>query len=82
VETVEKSQNDFPTVPTALGKLSAKSAASFPQFPQLGGWFIHKNQKQKTTPSASNSLSEGGESLDLRFLQIIQEASSLKARNF
>jgi hypothetical protein len=35
VETVEKSQFDFPTVSTALGKLSTKRAPSFPQFPQL-----------------------------------------------
>jgi hypothetical protein len=35
VETVEKSNCDFSTVPTALGKLVAKNASSFPQFPQL-----------------------------------------------
>jgi hypothetical protein len=33
MEAVEKSKNDFPTAPTALGKLPAKGAGEFPTFP-------------------------------------------------
>jgi hypothetical protein len=33
MEAVEKSKNDFPTAPTGLGKLPAKSAGEFPTFP-------------------------------------------------
>ena len=35
VESLEKCQNDFPKLSTALGKLSVHSTASFPQFPEL-----------------------------------------------
>jgi hypothetical protein len=35
VGTGGKLKSSFPTVPTGLGKLSAKDAPSFPHFPQL-----------------------------------------------
>jgi hypothetical protein len=43
---MEKSHFDFSTVPTVLGKLSAKDAPSFPHFPQLRRLgLILKNKK-------------------------------------
>ena len=61
-KTLRKRRSEFPTVPTA-------SAASFS---------IKTQQQKPSNASTRNSPPEGGESLDSRFLQIIQEVSSSK----
>jgi hypothetical protein len=53
VGTVGKRKSSFPTVPTGLGKLSAKDAPSFPLFPQLRRLdieFFKNFQKEKLCP--------------------------------
>ncbi len=61
-KTLRKRRSEFPTVPTA-------SAASFS---------IKTQQQKPNNASTQNSPPEGEESLDSRFLQIIQEVSSSK----
>jgi len=46
METVEKAESAFTTVPTALGKLLAKNAPSFPQFPQLRRRITSKKERK------------------------------------